>query len=137
MASKPRGERSSVREMKLPAALLRSPVSGPPSSQIACTIVSTLAASRMSAVWHFTEPARADRGRDEEGAVKQGVGDGVEAAGGGVFGAGEEVPRGVVEKSGERPAVPPDRLPHRVHACRVADVRGVAFPRTAVLCREI
>src|SRR5260221_10740416 len=56
MASKPRGERSSVREMKFPAALLTRPVSGPPSSQIACTMASTAAASRMSTVWHFTEP---------------------------------------------------------------------------------
>src|SRR5258707_6181469 len=56
MASKPRGERSSVREMKLPAALLTRPVGARPSCQIACTIASTLPASRMSTVWHFTEP---------------------------------------------------------------------------------
>ena len=34
MASKPRGDRSWVRLMKLPAALLTSPVSAPPSAQI-------------------------------------------------------------------------------------------------------
>src|SRR6267378_930478 len=56
MASNPREERSSVREMKFPAALLTRPVSGPPSSQIDCTIASTAAASRMSTVRVFTEP---------------------------------------------------------------------------------
>src|SRR5882724_9309284 len=55
MASNPREERSSVREMKFPAALLTRPVSGPPSSQIDCTIASTAAASRMSTVRVFTE----------------------------------------------------------------------------------
>ena len=56
IASKPRGERSSVRLMKLPAALLTRPVSGPPSSQIDWIIASTAAASRMSTACAFTEP---------------------------------------------------------------------------------
>src|SRR5688572_9830459 len=58
MALKPFGERSFVGLMKLPAALLTSPVSGPLSSQIRCTIASTAAASRMSTGWVLTLPPR-------------------------------------------------------------------------------
>src|SRR5687767_910010 len=58
MALKPFGERSFVGLMKLPAALLTSPVSGPLSSQIRCTIASTAAASRMSTAWVLTLPPR-------------------------------------------------------------------------------
>ncbi len=56
MALKPFGVRSLVGLMKLPAALLTRPVSGPPSSQIFCTIASTAAASRMSTAWLRTLP---------------------------------------------------------------------------------
>src|SRR6185503_7873817 len=58
MALKPFGERSLVGLMKLPAALLTRPVSGPLSSQIRCTIASTAAASRMSMAWVLTFPPR-------------------------------------------------------------------------------
>ena len=68
--------------------------------------------------------------------MQHGVGDGVETTRRQVLGARDEVARGVVEKAGERPAVLPDRLHHGVHCCGVADVRGVAFHRAAVLCRE-
>src|SRR5260370_30817602 len=56
MALKPFGVRSFVGLMKLPAALLTSPVSGPPSSQIRCTMASTAAASRMSTESVRTRP---------------------------------------------------------------------------------
>src|SRR6185436_7209089 len=56
MALKPFGERSFVGLMKLPAALLTSPESGPDSSQIRCTIASTACASRMSTEWVLTVP---------------------------------------------------------------------------------
>src|SRR3989440_4851887 len=56
MALKPFGVRSFVGLMKLPAALLTSPVSGPPSSQIRCTMASTAAASRMSTECVRTRP---------------------------------------------------------------------------------
>src|SRR3954469_16539554 len=56
IALKPFGVRSLVGLMKLPAALLTSPVSGPDSSQIRCTIASTACASRMSTGWVFTLP---------------------------------------------------------------------------------
>src|ERR1043165_2428853 len=55
-ALKPFGLRSLVGLMKLPAALLTSPVSGPLSSQMRCTIASTAAASRMSTAWVLTVP---------------------------------------------------------------------------------
>src|SRR5258705_3392408 len=58
MALKPFGERSLVGLMKLPAALLTSPESGPDSSQIRCTIASTACASRMSTEWVFTLPPK-------------------------------------------------------------------------------
>src|SRR5258706_2909873 len=58
MALKPFGERSLVGLMKLPAALLTSPESGPDSSQIRCTIASTACASRMSTEWVFTVPPK-------------------------------------------------------------------------------
>src|SRR6266513_456725 len=83
------------------------------------------------------DPALADRVSDVEGAVQHGVGDGVEAARGEVLGARDEVTGGVVEKAGERPAVLPDRLHHRVHAFCVADVRGVALDRAAVPACEL
>ena len=57
IASNPRGERSSVRLMKLPAALLTRPSSGPPSSQIDWMAASTAAASRMSTACVATGPA--------------------------------------------------------------------------------
>jgi hypothetical protein len=47
MASKPRGLKSCVREMKFPAALLIRSVSGP-DAKISATIASTAAASRIS-----------------------------------------------------------------------------------------
>src|SRR5436190_22350982 len=56
IALKPFGERSLVGLMKLPAALLTSPLSGPLSSQIRCTIASTAAASRMSTECVRTRP---------------------------------------------------------------------------------
>src|SRR5262245_53912246 len=56
MALKPFGERSLVGLMKLPAALLTSPVSGPDSSQICCTMASTACASRISTEWVLTLP---------------------------------------------------------------------------------
>src|SRR5262249_14079914 len=55
MASKPRGERSSVREMKFPAALLTRSVSGP-RRKISSIMASTAAASRMSTPWASTLP---------------------------------------------------------------------------------
>src|SRR5512134_1767044 len=58
MALKPLGVRSLVGLMKLPAALLTSPVSGPLSSQMRCTIASTAAASRMSTECVLTFPPR-------------------------------------------------------------------------------
>src|SRR6185436_4839668 len=54
MALKPFGERSFVGLMKLPAALLTSPVSGPDSSQMRWIIASTACASRMSTEWVLT-----------------------------------------------------------------------------------
>ncbi|MDB5451642.1 MAG: hypothetical protein JWO33_220 [Caulobacteraceae bacterium] len=48
MASKPLAERSSVRLMKLPAALLIRPVSAPPSAQMASIMAEMASASRMS-----------------------------------------------------------------------------------------
>src|SRR5439155_6143094 len=56
MALKPFGVRSFVGLMKLPAALLTRPVSGPPSSQILCTMASTAAASRISTDCVRTRP---------------------------------------------------------------------------------
>src|SRR4029077_7290488 len=56
MALKPFGERSFVGLMKLPAALLTSPVSGPDSSQIRCTMASTAWASRISTACVLTLP---------------------------------------------------------------------------------
>src|SRR5437660_6271459 len=56
IALKPFGVRSLVGLMKLPAALLTRPVSGPLSSQMRCTIASTAAASRMSTAWVRTPP---------------------------------------------------------------------------------
>src|SRR6266850_6043420 len=56
IALNPLGVRSLVGLMKLPAALLTRPVSGPPSSQMRCTIASTAAASRMSTAWVRTLP---------------------------------------------------------------------------------
>src|SRR5918994_479086 len=58
MALNPLGERSLVGLMKLPAALFTSPVSGPLSSQIRCTIASTAAASRISTACVLTFPPR-------------------------------------------------------------------------------
>ena len=54
-ASKPRGVRSSVREMKLPAALLMRSVRGP-LVQIASIISSTARALRISTPWLTTRP---------------------------------------------------------------------------------
>src|ERR1051325_4864257 len=54
MALKPFGERSLVGLMKLPAALLTRPVSGPDSSQMRWIIASTAWASRMSTEWVLT-----------------------------------------------------------------------------------
>src|SRR5919106_2119475 len=56
IALNPFGERSLVGLMKLPAALFTSPVSGPLSSQMRCTIASTAAASRISTAWVLTFP---------------------------------------------------------------------------------
>ena len=62
MASKPRGDRLSVGAMKLPAALLTSPVR-PPLANSASTISSTACAMRMStpkvSMRRFRELARA------------------------------------------------------------------------------
>src|SRR5574337_1074392 len=55
MASKPRGDKSSLRAMKLPAALLMSEVKGP-SRKVSSTMASTAAASRMSTPWARTVP---------------------------------------------------------------------------------
>src|ERR1700757_4525609 len=59
MALKPFGVRSFVGLMKLPAALLTSPLSGPLSFQIRCTIASAAAASRMSTECVRTRPPAA------------------------------------------------------------------------------
>ena len=53
IASKARGLRSLVCEMKLPAALFTSPSSGPV-AQICSTISSTAVATRMSTAWVST-----------------------------------------------------------------------------------
>ena len=56
MASKPRGLRSSVRLMKLPAALLIRPVSAPPSAQTVSTISWMASGTRMSQARGTTLP---------------------------------------------------------------------------------
>src|SRR6266581_283755 len=83
------------------------------------------------------DPALAHRVRDVESAVQHGVRDGVEPARREVLGARDEVSRRVVDEAGERPAVLPDRLHHRVDRRRVADIDGVAFDRAAVLCHQL
>ena len=56
MASKPRGERSWVRLMKLPAALLTRPVSAPPSDQMVSIISVMASGTRMSQAMPTTLP---------------------------------------------------------------------------------
>ena len=48
MASNPRGDRSSVRLMKLPAALLTRPVRAPPSAQTVSIMSLIASGTRMS-----------------------------------------------------------------------------------------
>ncbi len=61
MALNPRGLRSFVRLMKLPAALLTRPVNAPPSAQICAIMSSTASATRMSQATPLTvEPVSSE-----------------------------------------------------------------------------
>jgi hypothetical protein len=72
-----------------------------------------------------------------EGAVEHGVGDSIEAAVRQVLGTTDEIARGVVHETGERPAVVPDSFDHLVDGLGVADVDGAGLDRAAAHLRQL